>query len=73
MSNFAIRVTIEVINEDGDVVTNKGYPASALKPGSSAVMMQTQQVFQEAEFIEAAHHNMNILHRTIRSIGEFKS
>lgn len=65
-----IRVKIEVINEDGEVVDYRGYPDIRKTKNFSG--LETSQIFREFETVEEAHAAMNKLFQVIDQIGSIK-
>lgn len=68
---FHIRVTIEVINDVGNLVDHRGY---AITPSGRGVSLKSiQELWAEGGKpmgITAANNRLNTLHAALKSIGE---
>lgn len=68
---FNLRVTIEVVNDVGNVVDHRGY---AVRPGNRGITLtSTQSLFGEGGKpmgLASAHNRLNTLHAAVKSIGE---
>lgn len=66
--NYRLRVTIEVVNQDGKVVDAHGHTDHPLKPGFFG--LTTTQELREYAHIENAHTALNKTHALVRNLGE---
>lgn len=68
---FNLRVTIEVVNDVGNVVDHRGY---ATRPGNRGVTLSSvQSLYGEGGKpmdIAHAHNRLNSLHAVVKAIGE---